>query len=74
MKTAAANTRRITSQGWDRLEIGQDVVLAHPGLPPVTGTVDAMTENQEIIWIVSVPRRRRMFHIDDGYRVVHEGG
>ena len=73
MKTASANTHRTKPKGWDTLGVGQEVVLTHPVLPPVAGTVDAMTENQEIVWVVSVPRRRRIIHIDDGYHVAREG-
>ncbi|RAX14915.1 hypothetical protein DC347_20145 [Pseudarthrobacter sp. AG30] len=70
---AAISTVRTQAKGWDRLEVGQEVLLAHPGLPPIAGTVDAMTDDREIIWVLSVPRRRQIIHIDDGYRVLHEG-
>lgn len=70
---APISTARTQAKGWDRLEVGQEVLLAHPGLPPVAGTVDAMTDDGEIIWVISVPRRRRIIHINDGYRVLHEG-
>lgn len=61
------------AKAWDLLAVGQDVVLTHTTLMPIAGTIDAITDDQQIIWITSVPLRRRMIHIHDGYRIHLDG-
>lgn len=73
MDSAPGRTSSTSTRGWESLEVGQHVVLTHSLLMTIAGTVDAMTEDQDIIWVTSVPQRRRIIHIDDGYRVCQEG-
>lgn len=74
MKTASEEPfSQPKAKVWDSLTVGQYVMLNHTTLMPVTGTVDAITDDQQIIWITSVPLHRRMIHIQDGYRIDLDG-
>jgi hypothetical protein len=56
----------IKGTSWGNLEPGQ-VVTLEKGNHRITGSIDALTEDGHILWIISSTGERRLFHIDDGY-------
>jgi hypothetical protein len=56
----------IKGTSWGSLEPGQ-VVTLEKGNHRITGSIDALTEDGHILWIISSTGERRLFHIDDGY-------
>lgn len=66
-----ASSRTETSESsipWVLVEVGQDLVLKN-GNHRFAGTVDALTSDRNIIWVISRIGERRLFHTADGYDV-----
>lgn len=60
---------RAEGTSWGSLEQGQEVIL-EKGNDRIPGHIDALTEDGNIIWIISSTGERRLFHIYDGYALL----
>jgi hypothetical protein len=61
----------VADTSWILLEQGQNVVL-EKGNQRFAGTVDALTDDRDIVWLRSSVGERRLFHVGDGYALLHE--
>ncbi|MFM9272343.1 hypothetical protein [Pseudarthrobacter sp. NKDBFgelt] len=55
---------------WAALDNGDFVLLSAPNGQRIAGTVEDRTEDSTIIWVRNLHNERKLFHIDDGYKVV----
>ncbi|WP_427134111.1 hypothetical protein [Pseudarthrobacter sp. S9] len=54
---------------WDDVEIGDAVQLLKNGRVEHTGRVDNRTADGAVVWVMSAPGRRQLFHVGDGYQL-----
>jgi hypothetical protein len=66
--------RRPVVADWRELIEGDSILLVGPGKATVeaAGTVDAITPDGELIWILQNGTGRRMYHRIDGYKALLE--
>lgn len=60
---------RGVGSGWDDVQVGDTVQLVGKGRPDYVGLVDARTADGDIIWVYDPVDGRRLFHIEDGYKL-----
>lgn len=54
-------------EDWTHLLTYDKVTVTPPGGQPYVGTVDAKTDNSEVLWVLT-PSGRRAYHFREGVR------
>lgn len=55
---------------WTSLQCGDIVTLHRHGVQCHKGTIDARTEDGQMIWVIDGIGDRRLFHIEDDYELL----